>query len=212
MKPYFIDWPTLRGDLMQAYLDARLHKRNRRYQLEFESNLDNNLDRLCDELYYRTYKPSPSDCFIITDPKKREVFAAAFRDRIVHHLYYNYVHQMFERTFINDSYSCIKGRGTHYGINRLEHHIRCESQNYTETCYVLKMDIRGYFMHIDRERLLNISLESLKRMSYHQKLYPRRMPRSAISMAGYLARSASILFFMSVGFSLQVSGEIHLLV
>ena len=87
---------------MQAYLDARRHKRNRRYQLEFEADLENNLDRLCAELHNRTYKPLPSECFIITDPKKREVFAAAFRDRIVHHLYYNYVHRMFERTFIHD--------------------------------------------------------------------------------------------------------------
>lgn len=29
------------------------------------------------------YKPQPSSCFIITDPKKREVFAAKFIDRIV---------------------------------------------------------------------------------------------------------------------------------
>lgn len=168
MIPFTLDRATLRADLMQAYLDARRHKRNRRYQMVFEAYLDNNLDALCDELYTRTYKPLPSDCFIITDPKKREVFAAAFRDRIVHHLYYNYVHRMFERTFIHDSYSCIKGRGTHYGIKRLGQHIRRESQNYTESCYVLKMDIRGYFMHIDRRRLLDICLESLERMAHHK--------------------------------------------
>ncbi|MGM9621427.1 MAG: RNA-directed DNA polymerase, partial [Bacteroidaceae bacterium] len=69
------------------------------------------------------------------------MFAAEFEDRIVHHLYYNYVHEMLERTFIADSYSCIKNRGTHYGIDCLEEHIRKESQNYTLPCYVLKMDI-----------------------------------------------------------------------
>ena len=47
-----------------------------------------------------------------------------FRDRIIHHLYFNYTHQLFERTFIADSYSCIQGRGTHYGIARLRQHIR----------------------------------------------------------------------------------------
>lgn len=166
--PYTLTYSQLRTDLMQAYLDARRHKRNRRYQLNFESDLDSNIDALTDELFSRTYKPLPSDCFIITDPKKREVFAAAFRDRIVHHLYYNYVHKMFERTFIHDSYSCIKGRGTHYGINRLEGHIRKESQNYSQPCYVLKMDVRGYFMHINRNRLLELCLKSLKRMSMHR--------------------------------------------
>lgn len=75
---------------------------------------------------------------------------------------------MFERTFIADSYSCIKGRGTHYGINRLEHHIRQESQNYKEDCYVMKMDIKGYFMHINRTKLLEICNEKLRKMMTHR--------------------------------------------
>lgn len=54
----------------------------------FEANLNDNLTSLCDELWTRTYQPRPSIYFIITDPKKREVFTADFRGRIVHHLYY----------------------------------------------------------------------------------------------------------------------------
>lgn len=158
----------LLSDLYEAYYDARRHKRNKPYQKRFEANLDENLNELCDELFSRTYKPRPSTCFIITDPKKREVFAADFRDRIVHHLYYNYMHEMFERTFIHDTYSCIKGRGTHYGIGRLESHIRKESQGFTVPCYVMKMDIRGYFMHIDRRRLLDICVATIDRMALHR--------------------------------------------
>lgn len=154
-------------DLYQAYLDARRHKRNKPYQLRFEAYLEENLESLCDALWNRTYQPLPSDCFIVTDPKRREVFAAHFRDRIVHHLYFNYTHGMFERTFIEDSYSCIKGRGTHYGINRLRHHILKESRNYSRPCYVLKMDIRGYFMSINRLKLLSICVESLEKMAKH---------------------------------------------
>ena len=160
----------LLADLYQAYYDARRHKRNKPYQLRFEADLERNLNALCDELYNRTYKPYPSTCFIITDPKKREVFAADFRDRIVHHLYYNYTHELYERTFIYDSYSCIRDRGTHFGIARLEQHIRQESQHYTVPCYVLKMDISGYFMHINRQLLLSICLATLERMSVHRIL------------------------------------------
>ena len=39
--------------------------------------------------------------------------------------------------------------------------------NYTRPCYVLKMDISGYFMHIDRCRLLDITLRRLRRMASH---------------------------------------------
>ena len=171
---YRLTRERLLADLYEAYYDARRHKRNKPYQKSFEANLDENLNELCDELYSRTYRPRPSTCFIITDPKKREVFAADFRDRIVHHLYYNYMHEMFERTFIHDTYSCIKGRGTHYGIGRLENHIRKESQGFTVPCYVMKMDIRGYFMHIDRRRLLAICNESIDRMAWHRVSKHRR--------------------------------------
>ena len=151
---YTLTYDQLFHDLHLAYYDARRHKRRKAYQLEFEMRLEQNLKRLCDELWTRTYQPRPSTCFIINDPKKREVFAAQFRDRIVHHLYYNYTHELFERTFIHDSYSCIRKRGTHFGIHRLDQHIRQESRNYTRPCYVLKMDVKGYFMNIDRRILL----------------------------------------------------------
>ena len=154
-------------DLHTAYLDARRHKRSRSYQQRFEADMEQNLRQLANELYSRTYRPQPSTCFIIEDPKKREVFAARFRDRIVHHLYYNYTHELFERTFIADSYSCIKKRGTHYGIARLEKHIRQESLNYTEKAYILKMDISGYFMRINRQLLLEICQKHLAKMRNH---------------------------------------------
>ena len=165
---YRLTRKQLLAELHRAYYDARRHKRLKSYQLRFERNVEENLTALCDELWERRYEPQPSTCFIITDPKRREVFAAQFRDRIVHHLYYNYVHEMLERTFIQDSYSCIKHRGTHYGIDRLERHIRRESQNYQVSCHVLKMDIKGYFMHIDRQRLLDITLRQIRRMALHR--------------------------------------------
>ena len=141
-------------DLYRAYLTARRHKRCKGYQIRFEMNQERELVRLRDELLARRYEPRHSTSFIIHDPKMREVFAAEFRDRIVHHLFYNYTREIFERTFIADSYSCIEGRGTHYGIERLKHHIRSCSQNWSKPCYVLKLDIKGYFMHINREILL----------------------------------------------------------
>ncbi len=141
-------------DLYRAYLAARRHKRGKWYQVGFEMRQEHELVKLRDELLERRYKPRPSSCFIIHDPKMREVFAAEFRDRVVHHLFYNYTHKLFERTFIADCYSCIEGRGTHYGIERLKGHIRSCSQNWSKPCYVLKLDVRGYFMNINRARLL----------------------------------------------------------
>lgn len=155
-------------DLYIAFEDAARHKRKTAYVQKFERHMKHNLDTLCDDLLSRRYQPRPSHCFIIDYPKKREVFAAMFRDRIVHHLYFNYTHEIFERTFIADSYSCIKGRGTHYGIKRLEQHIRQESMNYQRECYAMSLDIRGYFMHINRQRLLDIATNTLQHMATHK--------------------------------------------
>lgn len=155
-------------DLYAAYACAKRHKANKAYVRFFRKHLDENLRKLRDELMEHTYKPEPSSCFIVERPKKREVFAAQFRDRVVHHLYYNYTHILFERTFIEDSYSCIPGRGTHYGVKRLEMHIRQESRNYSRKCYALKLDKRGYFMHINRNKLHDITLGTLRRMATHR--------------------------------------------
>ena len=151
-------------DLYRAYKCARRNKRGRAYQLKFEYNLEENLVSLRDELLAATYKPLPSTCFVIHDPKMREVFAANFRDRIVHHLFYNYIHILFERSFVYDSYSCIKHRGTNFGIERLKHHIRSVSANYSRPCHVLKVDVKGYFMNINREKLFQLCRNTLDRM------------------------------------------------
>ena len=165
---YRLTRDALMLDLYAAFICAKRHKAKKPYVLHFERNLKENIESLCDDLWTRRYKPEPSTCFVIQRPKKREVFAAQFRDRIVHHLYYNYTHELFERTFIQDTYSCIPGRGTHYGIERMEQHIRQESRNWQRPCYALKIDIRGYFMHINRLRLLDIATASLTKMADHQ--------------------------------------------
>ena len=155
-------------DLYIAFYDAARHKHKMAYVQKFERNLRANLEELCDDLINRRYQAQPSKCFVIDYPKKREVFAAMFRDRIVHHLYFRYTHQMYERTFIADSYSCIEGRGTHYGVDRLRQHIRQASLNWSQPCYAMNLDIRGYFMHINRKKLLTIATDSLRTMATHK--------------------------------------------
>lgn len=162
-----VTFEELYTDLYTAYFIAIKGKSNKPYVIEFSRNLDANIRELAVELFERRYTPRPSTCFIVSHPKKREVFAADFRDRIVHHYIFMKTHILFERTFIADSYSCIEGRGTHYGIERLRYHIESCSENYTKPCYALKMDIKGYFMHIDRQLLSDITKGKLRKMATH---------------------------------------------
>ncbi len=150
-------------DLFRAYYDARKNKRDTINVLIFEKDFEANLFELCDEILERRYKPKPNICFVVERPVKREVFAADFRDRIIHHFIYNYISPIFERRFINDSYSCRKGKGIHYGVKRADGFIRKCSLNYTRDCYILKLDIRGYFMSMNKDILYRKIREDLVR-------------------------------------------------
>ena len=155
-------------ELFRAYYDARRNKRSTASQLRFELNLEENIVSLYRELCSRRYVVGTSICFIINDSVQREVFAADFRDRVVHHFLYNRLSPFFEKKFIYDSYSCRKGKGTLFGIRRLQHHIRSCSKNGTEDCYVLKLDLKGYFMNVDRSRLYGM-IESALPKTFEQR-------------------------------------------
>ncbi len=143
-------------EVFVAYHDCRRHKRNKQSALEFELDLEHNLVDLWVELDSGHWKPGPASVFIIQKPVLREIFAAGFRDRIVHHALINRLNPYFEKSFIFDSYSCRVGKGTHFGINRVKRFIRQCSKNYTADAYVLKLDISGFFMHINRPLLLEL--------------------------------------------------------
>lgn len=148
------DDQNLLHDLWLAYFDARKHKRNTLNAIRFEQNLEHNMYELYREVAEYRYELSPSICFIVDKPVKREIFAAHFRDRIIHHYIIMKLMPIFENQFIYDSYSCRVGKGTLFGIKRLEHFMRSCTENYTKEAYVMKLDLTGFFMSIKRSRLL----------------------------------------------------------
>jgi RNA-directed DNA polymerase len=142
--------------LFDAYFEARRNKRNTHNQLRFELNFETRLAELYHEIVGRTYRVSPGIAFVIKEPVKREILAADFRDRVVHHLLFSLINPVFNERFIAESFSCRKGKGTMYGIKTLDRAIRACSEGYREDCYVLKLDIAGYFMNIDKGILRGI--------------------------------------------------------
>lgn len=140
-------------DVFEAYYECRRHKRSKSGALQFEVSLEENILALWHGLCSGTYKPEPSTVFIVEKPVAREIFAASFRDRIVHHLLLKYLNPLFEKHFIYDSYSCRKGKGTHFGIRRASHFVRSAAENGRKPGWVLKLDICSFFMSINRALL-----------------------------------------------------------
>lgn len=146
-------------DLFFAYFNCRKNKRRTVNALDFELDYETKLIKLYNDIKKRKYKIGKSIAFIVFEPVKREVFAANFRDRIVHHYIIDKINKYFEKDFIGDSYSCREGKGTLYGVTRIYEYMRECSQNYVKDCYILKLDIRSFFMNIDK----NILFKSLKK-------------------------------------------------
>lgn len=154
-------------DLFRAYYNARQNKRNTINQLKFELNFEREIFKLNNEIETRTYKPLREIAFIVNRPVKREIFAADFRDRVVHHLLFQYLEPIIEKHLIYDCYSCRKGKGTSAGIQRAAKFLRSCSENYQKDCYIMQMDISGYFMSIDRE-LLYHKVNGMLRTEYQK--------------------------------------------
>jgi len=148
-------------ELHKAYLDARKHKRNTINQLKFERNLEVELLSLYNELETRTYELRPGICFINELPVKREIIAADFRDRVIHHFLYNRIYPILDRKFIYDSYSCRVGKGTLFGIKRVQKFLKsCAAA--TSSVWVLRLDIQGFFMAINRSILFDLIINGLR--------------------------------------------------
>jgi len=152
-------------ELFEAYLLCRANKRNTAIAIAFEVDYQQNILELWRDINAGLYKPNRSVAFIIDQAVKREIFAADFRDRVVHHFIISKLNSIFEKQFIQDSYACRIGKGSHFGIQRVNRFIRKCSHNYTKDCFILKLDIKGFFMHIDRRILYN-RLEELIAKKY----------------------------------------------
>lgn len=156
-------------ELWQAYDTARKGKKHTVDEHRFELNDMANIIDLKDCIIRRQYKPSRGVAFIVRDPVTREIVAAPFRDRVIHHFLFNICADWWDRHFSPDSYSCRKNKGTLYGQKRLEHHMAVASKNFTKPAFYIKLDIQGYFMSLKHELLYEQVLWGLQKQFFESR-------------------------------------------
>ncbi len=142
-------------NLLLAWDEFKKGKRNKSDVQQFELNLEDNLFELHQDLKSKKYKHCKYIGFYINDPKKRHIHKAEVKDRIVHHAIHRILYPIFNPTFIFDSYSSRKDKGTHKAVIKLNKMLRKVSQTYGN-CFVLKCDIKKFFPTIDHEVLVKI--------------------------------------------------------
>ncbi|MCR4774506.1 MAG: RNA-directed DNA polymerase [Prevotella sp.] len=139
-------------DVLAAYFDCRQRKSSTLNSLAYEIDYERRCEDLWRRINQRRFSPGRSTVFIVTKPVVREIFAPAFESRIADHLISMKLTPLLEKQFIDDNYATRKGRGTLYGVKRVEGFIRECSADYTRDCYIMKLDIKSYFMNLDKEK------------------------------------------------------------
>ena len=128
----------------------------------FDEHRNKNLIALKAQLLSGIYRPGASTCFIVTKPSVREVFAADFRDRVVHHVLVRVIEPRFEKRFIQNSYACRKGKGIHRALKDVRRDIRRVTKNNTLPAFFMHLDVSGFFMSIKKDILFALLQKQVK--------------------------------------------------
>ncbi|MCJ2375655.1 reverse transcriptase/maturase family protein [Vibrio sp. ZSDZ34] len=142
------DKVTSFSNLYLAYKKAAKGKRNQVKVAQFSYQLEAELFAMQAELRSGSYRFGGYRKFIIFDRKPREISAAPFRDRVLHHAIMNVLEPIFEARFYHHSYACRKGKGAHLAVNVYQVWAR-------KYRYVLKLDIRSFFASINNKILFD---------------------------------------------------------
>lgn len=161
-----------RENLYEAYLDASRCKHKKRACFNFERRLARNLDMLYEALHSGTYKPQPYYMFMVYEPKARQIYAPSFCDLVVQHAIYRVVYPIFNRGFIDQSFACRIGKGTHKAADYAQQALRESPAG----SYTIKLDIRKFFYRINRDVL---------RTQIERKIKDRRMVNVMMLFAEY---------------------------
>lgn len=157
MKRYGNLWEQLISfeNILAAFRKAIKGKAYKSYALRFIQDFEHNILKLHHTLITKSYRPGAYSTFFIHEPKKRMISAAPFIDRIVHHCLINVIEPIFETTFIQQSYSNQKGKGTHRAIRNVQSALRLHH-------YILQSDIKKYFPSIDHQILKTLICRKIK--------------------------------------------------
>lgn len=139
------------------YLAARKARQRKRSKIDvqrFEYVLEENLMQIQSELVEESYRPGKYNRFTVTEPKERDICAAPYKDRVVHHALINIIEPIWEKEFYYHSYACRAGKGMHKAIIVCQKYMR-------RNRYVLKCDISKYFPSIDHEILKSILMRKI---------------------------------------------------
>jgi len=138
-------------NLLEAFKTVSSEHRYKPASLKFYAHLEENLIELQNELLWGLYRLGDFYSFIKYEPKRREINALPYRDRVVQSAICNVIEPDITKTFIYDSYACIKGRGALKAAGRISYFLGKQKNE-----FYLKCDITKYFYNVDLDIAFNL--------------------------------------------------------
>jgi len=143
-------------NIYRAWKDFSVNKKNKFDTINFKMNLEEEILKIQFELINNTYRHGSYTKFKVWDPKERVIHKAEVRDRLVHRILYNCLMSVFNRHWLDCSFSCRPNFGQHRSIEKVRKTLLKATSNYTRECFVVKCDIKKFFNHIDHEILYKL--------------------------------------------------------
>jgi len=135
---YLIESIAAMENLELAYYKARKGKMGKANVRAFGKNLRENLRVLQAQILSGEIEVGDYHYFTVYDPKKRQICAAPFAQRVLHHALMNVCHPFFEKKQIAESYASRIGKGTYAALEQA----KVFNRRYS---WFLKLDVRKYF-------------------------------------------------------------------
>lgn len=117
----------------------------------FQYNLERELFALWKDLNANSYRHGGYRKFLVCDNKKREISVASIRDRVVHRLIYDYLTEIYDKSFIYDAWSCRRNKGLIGAIERTQIFMKKHAKG-----FVWRADVRKFFDNVYHNVLLEI--------------------------------------------------------
>lgn len=171
---------------------ARKCKRTRYGVRKHDQNKEIDNYALHLSLLNENYKTSEYTTYKIYEPKERIIFRLPYYpDRITHHAIMNIMEPIWTKIFTRDTYSCIKGRGIHALVKKLQSDLRKDPNG---TMYCAKMDIRKFYPSINHEILKSIVKKKIKDKSLLKLLFEIIDSADGVPIGNYLSQFFANLY------------------
>ena len=187
--------------LFEAHKLSQKGKTNKNEVILFNLKQEEYIKWLYNELKNETYQHGGYRIFYVKVPKRRKIQVSRYIDRIVHRwIVDNFLKEYFMKSFIYNSYACIKNKGMHQAVIDLQKAMK-HCQRIWGEYYILKMDVAKYFQSIDRKILISMlkrKIEDKKFMNLLNKIIYSSEGEKGLPIGNYTSQTFANIYLNEV--------------